>query len=144
MCKAFSATLKVLARSWFRKLCPRTIDSFVNLSKLFVVNFMSCRVRQKNASHLFTIHQKYGKNLKDYVRQFNQAILEVEDLSDKVVVMAMMEGSHPGPLSNSLSQSVLETLLALQNKVDKYIATEELAEAKRRRQGRDDHKKEGT
>ncbi|GFZ03490.1 hypothetical protein Acr_16g0001140 [Actinidia rufa] len=58
MCKAFSATFKGSARSWFRKLAPGTIDSFRDLSRLFVANFMSYRVRQKNASHLFTIHQK--------------------------------------------------------------------------------------
>ena len=30
--------------------------------------------------------------MKDYVKHFNQVILEVEDPSDKVVIMAMMEG----------------------------------------------------
>ncbi|GFS41682.1 hypothetical protein Acr_00g0075770 [Actinidia rufa] len=103
MCKAFSATLKGPARSWFRKLSPRTIDSFGELSRLFVANFMSCRNRQKNASHLFTIHQKETESLKDFVKRFNQAILE--------------------------------------NKADKYIAAEELAEAKRRRRGKNDHKR---
>ncbi|GFY95600.1 hypothetical protein Acr_10g0009850 [Actinidia rufa] len=58
MCKAFSATLKGSARSWFQKLSPRTIDSFGDLSRLFVANFMSYRNWQKNASHLFTVHQK--------------------------------------------------------------------------------------
>ncbi|GFZ18385.1 hypothetical protein Acr_27g0001240 [Actinidia rufa] len=98
MCKAFSATLKGSTRSWFRKLPPRTIDSFGDLSRLFVSNFISCRVRKKNASHLFTVHQKDGKSLKDYVKQFNQAVLEVEGASDKIVVMAMMEGLCPSPL----------------------------------------------
>ena len=80
-------------RSWFRELSPRTIDSFGDLSRLFVANFMSYRVRQKNASHLFTVYQKDGKSLKDYVKRFNQAVLEVEDPYDKVVVMAMMRSS---------------------------------------------------
>ncbi|GFY88793.1 hypothetical protein Acr_06g0007330 [Actinidia rufa] len=73
MCRAFSATLKGPARN-----------------------------RQKNASYLFTVHQKETESLKDFVKRFNQAVLEVEDHSDKV------------------------------SKVDKYIAAEELAEAKRR------------
>ncbi|GFZ02317.1 hypothetical protein Acr_15g0009250 [Actinidia rufa] len=60
MCKVFSATLKGLVRSWFKKLSPRIIDSFGDLSKLFVVNFMSYRVRQKNISHFFMVHQKNG------------------------------------------------------------------------------------
>ncbi|GFS44258.1 hypothetical protein Acr_00g0089400 [Actinidia rufa] len=141
MCKAFSATLKGPARSWFRKLSLGTIDSFGDLSRLFVANFMSCRNRQKNASHLFTIHQKEAESLKDFVNRFNQAILEVEDPSDKVIIMAMMEGLRPGPLFDSLSKNVPETLSALQSKADKYIAAEELAEAKRRRRGKDDHKR---
>ena len=53
MCKYFSTTLK-----GSEKLPPGTIDSFGDLSRLFVVNFMSYWVRHKNASHLFTVHQK--------------------------------------------------------------------------------------
>ncbi|GFY81010.1 hypothetical protein Acr_01g0008190 [Actinidia rufa] len=71
----------------------------------------------------------------------DEAILEVEDPSDKVIIMAMMEGLRPGPLFDSLSKNVPETLSALQSKADKYISAEELAEAKRRRRGKDDHKR---
>ncbi|GFZ17254.1 hypothetical protein Acr_26g0005240 [Actinidia rufa] len=137
MCKAFSATLKGPARSWFRKLSPGTIDSFGELSRLFVANFMSCRNRQKNASHLFTVHQKETESLKDFVKRFNQAILEVEDPSDKVIIMAMMEGLRPGPLFDSLSKNVPETLSALQSKVDKYIAAEGREETRYKRPDRD-------
>ncbi|GFZ06494.1 hypothetical protein Acr_18g0006640 [Actinidia rufa] len=97
--------------------------------------------RQKNASHLFTVHQKETESLKDFVKRFNQAVLDVEDPSDKVIIMAMMEGLRPGPLFDSLSKNVPETLSALQSKADKYIAAEELAEAKRRRRGKEDHKR---
>ena len=65
------------------------------------------------------------------MKRFNQAILEVEDPSDKVVIMAMMEGLQPDPLFDSLSKNVPETLSALQNK----------AEAKHRRRGKDDPKR---
>ena len=102
---------------------------------------MSYRVRQKNASHLFTIHQKEVESLKDYVKRFNQAILEVEGDSNKVVIMAMMERLHPGPLFDSLSKNVPEILSTLQSKANKYITTEELVNAKHRRRGRDDHKR---
>ncbi|GFZ10956.1 hypothetical protein Acr_22g0003540 [Actinidia rufa] len=115
------------------KLPPGTIDSFSDLSKLFVANFMIYRIRQKNASHLFTVHQKETDALKDYVKRFNQAVLEVEDPSDKVVIMAIMEGLWSGLLFDSLSKNVPETLSALQSKADKYIVAEELAEAKHRR-----------
>ncbi|GFZ20003.1 hypothetical protein Acr_28g0007080 [Actinidia rufa] len=111
MCKPFSTTLKGSARSWFRKLPPGTIDSFGDLNRLFIANFMSYKKRQKNDSHLFTVHQKETESLKDFVKRFNQTVLEVEDPSDKV------------------------------SKANKYIAAEELAEAKRRQRGKDDHKR---
>jgi len=40
MCRAFSITLKGLARVWFGKLPPNTKISFQELSKLFVNNFV--------------------------------------------------------------------------------------------------------
>ncbi|GFS43495.1 hypothetical protein Acr_00g0085480 [Actinidia rufa] len=141
MCKAFSATLKGPARARFQKLSPRTIDSFGDVSRLFVANFMSCRVRQKNASHLFTVHQKDGESLKDYVKRFNEAVLEVEDASDKMVVMAMMERLRLGPLFDSLSRNVPETQSTRQSKTDKYITAEELGKAKCKRRGREDYKR---
>ena len=81
------------------------------------------------------------ESLKDYIKQFNQVILEIEDPSDKIVIMAMMEGLRSGSLFDSLSKNVPETLLTLQSKADTYITTKELAEAKQRRRGRDDHKR---
>ena len=105
--------LERFGENMVQKVNSGTIDSFGDLSRLFVANFMSCRVRQKNASHLFTVHQKEGESLKDYIKRFNQTVLEVEDPSDKVVIMEMMEGLRPRPLFDSLSKNILETQSAL-------------------------------
>ena len=113
MYTAFSATLKGAMRSWFKKLTPGTIDSFSDLSRLFVTHFMSCRGKQKNVSHLFTIHQKESESSKDYVKRFNQDVLELEDPNDKVVIMVMIEGLCLSPLFDSFSMNVLETLSTL-------------------------------
>ena len=68
--------------------------------------------------------------MKEYIKRFNQVVLEVEDPSDKVVIMAMMEGLRPNILFDSLSKNVHTILSSLQSKADKYIIEEELAEAK--------------
>ncbi|GFZ18505.1 hypothetical protein Acr_27g0002440 [Actinidia rufa] len=112
MCKTFSTNLKGPARSWFKKLSLRTINSFGYLIRLFITNFMSCKV-----------------------------VLVVEDPNDKVVIMTMIEGLHPDPLFDSLSKNVHKTLSELQSKADKYVAAKELIEAKSRKRGRDDHKR---
>ncbi|GFY97524.1 hypothetical protein Acr_12g0000650 [Actinidia rufa] len=142
MCKAFICYPQRIREIVVQEATLGTIDSFGDLSRLFVANFMGCLVRQKNASHLFTIHQQEAKSLKDYVKRFNQVVLEVEDRSNKVIIMAMMEALRPGPLFDSFSKNVPKTLSTLQSKADKYIGTEELAEAKRRTRGRDDKRKE--
>ncbi|GFS36287.1 hypothetical protein Acr_00g0045140 [Actinidia rufa] len=74
----------------------------IALTKGIKLEAIAGQVRQKNASYLFIIHQKDGESLKDYIKCFNQAVLEVKDPSDKVVVMAMMERLRPGPLFDSL------------------------------------------
>ncbi|GFY87607.1 hypothetical protein Acr_05g0012460 [Actinidia rufa] len=90
------------------------------------------------------VHYSLDRNelLKNYVKLFNQAILEVEDPSDKVVIMAMMEGLCPGPLFNSLSKNILETYLSSRAKLTNKIAVEELDKAKWRRRGKDHKRKE--
>ena len=67
------------------------------------------------------------ESLKDYVKRFIQAVLEVEDHSDKVVIVSMVKGLRPRPLFESLSKNVSDTQSTLQSKVDKYIAAEELS-----------------
>ncbi|GFS37316.1 hypothetical protein Acr_00g0051350 [Actinidia rufa] len=116
MCEAFSATLKGSARSWFQKLSPGTIDPFGDLSRLFVANFMSCRNRQMNAFHLFTIHQKETESLKDF---------------DSDLVRC----SIPSP------KTFLKHYPPSKVKRTSIIAAEELVEAKLRRRGKDDHKR---
>ena len=66
---------------------------------------MSYKVRQKNASPLHSPPER-KESLKDYVKRFNQVVLEVEDPSDKMVIMAMMEGFCLGPLFDSLSKNI--------------------------------------
>ncbi|GFZ05230.1 hypothetical protein Acr_17g0008020 [Actinidia rufa] len=114
MCKAFSATLRGPTRAWFKKLSPRTIDSFGNLSRLFVANFMSCRVRKKE--YLPLIHSP-SKGWGEF------------------------EGLRQAFQPSRTGGTFLKPKSALQSKAKKYIAAEELVEAKRKRRGKDDNKR---
>ncbi|GFZ18346.1 hypothetical protein Acr_27g0000850 [Actinidia rufa] len=111
---------------------PRLVQKFDDTSDILE--------REEYLSPLHGPPERWGE-LKGLCQMFQQAILEVEDVSDKVVIMAMMEGLCPGPLFDSLSKNVLETQSALQSKADKYIVAKELVEAKRIRRGKDDHKR---
>ncbi|GFS43522.1 hypothetical protein Acr_00g0085590 [Actinidia rufa] len=80
--------------------------------------------------------EKAGKRFKEYVKRFNQVVLEVEAPNDIVVIMAMIEGLHLGALFDSLSKNMPKTLSILQVKANKYIVAEEWTEAKQNRQGK--------
>lgn len=44
-CRAFPLTLREAARAWFGALLSRTITSFIELSRLFLTQFMASRKR---------------------------------------------------------------------------------------------------
>lgn len=50
-----SMTLKGIARSWFGMLKPRTIDSFEELVKQLLTQFMANQKRRKLAKYLLSI-----------------------------------------------------------------------------------------
>ncbi|GFY98627.1 hypothetical protein Acr_13g0000280 [Actinidia rufa] len=77
-----------------------------------------------------------------------KSLMSLQGCSDEIMCKAF-SATLKGPARTPtwpavrlpLSKNVPETLSALQSKADKYIAAEELTEAKRRQRGKDDHKR---
>ena len=104
MCRAFPVTLKGSARTWFNKLKPATVPTFIHLSKLFVSHYIRAQRQRRPAAYLPTIRQKKDETLREYVGRFNQETLAVDDVDDKVAVTAFMSGIRTGKLLFSLSK----------------------------------------
>jgi hypothetical protein len=83
--RAFSLTLSGSAQDWFRKLPPNSIDSFDDLRRKFLVQFLVRRVRKKPSSNLMLLHQQDDESLKDFIIRFNQAKLSMESPKDEMV-----------------------------------------------------------
>ena len=64
MCRAFSTTLREMARSWFRKLSPKTIDSFYDLSKHFLPISWAAWSGRKTSLTYWSSIRTLGKSLK--------------------------------------------------------------------------------
>lgn len=56
-CKAFSLTLSSVTRTWYKKLKPRSIDSFEDLGSKFVSRFKTGQVNVRSTEFLFYIKQ---------------------------------------------------------------------------------------
>ena len=86
ICKTFLATLKATSRVWFSKLLAASIANFDQLSDSFVRHFIGGQRHKRPTSYLLTMKQQEGETLREYVKQFNKAILEIDE-ADKQVIM---------------------------------------------------------
>ena len=92
MCRAFSTTLKGLARVWFSKIPPNSVSSFEELSKLFVNNFIGGQRHKRSSSSLLTIEQGENESLQSFITRFNREALSVDKVNDKLLLAAFHNG----------------------------------------------------
>ena len=83
MCRSFPTMLRGAARVQLSKLASLPIANFEQLSDSFVRHFIGSQRYKKPTTHLLMVMQD-GETLRTYVRQFNQAILEVDETDDQV------------------------------------------------------------
>ena len=92
MCRAFPTTLKGLAQVWFSKIPPNMVDSFDELSKLFVNNFIGGQRHKRFSSSLLTIDQGENESLWSFITCFNREALTVDEMDDKLLLAAFHNG----------------------------------------------------
>ena len=89
MCRAFLTNLKGLTRVWFSKIPPNSINSFKELSKLFVNNFIGGQRHKLSSSSLLTIEQGENESLRSFITRFNREALTMDD---KLLLAAFHNG----------------------------------------------------
>jgi hypothetical protein len=83
------STLSGSAREWFRKLSPSSVNSFEDLRRKFLTQFLVECKRKKPSGQLMAMRQKEGESLKDYVIHFNQARLTADNSTEEMVYAAL-------------------------------------------------------
>ncbi|KAL5813135.1 hypothetical protein ACOSQ3_028085 [Xanthoceras sorbifolium] len=71
MCKGFGLSLVGPALQWYTNLPNVFINSFAQLTDTFVEQFASSRKLEKQSDDLYTISQRRGERLRDFVGRFN-------------------------------------------------------------------------
>ena len=82
ICISFPATLKGAATVWFSKLPASSIANLEQLSNSFFRHFIGGQRHKRPTSHLLIVRQQEGKSLRDYVKRFNKAVLEINEADD--------------------------------------------------------------
>ncbi|XP_072060427.1 uncharacterized protein [Arachis hypogaea] len=84
-CKAFPTTIAKAAMKWFDSLPPRSVTSFDDLSRKFLMQFSIQNDKVKHAPSLLEVKQEVGEPLRDYMER---KICHIERLPP------------PGPIKN--------------------------------------------
>ncbi|RVW65916.1 hypothetical protein CK203_007468 [Vitis vinifera] len=86
LCKVFPASLQGQALSWFHRLPPNSIDNFRDLSEAFVGQYLCSARHKQNISTLQNIKMRDNESLREFVKRFGQAVLQIEVCSMDAVL----------------------------------------------------------
>ncbi|XP_023889848.1 uncharacterized protein LOC112001909 [Quercus suber] len=130
ICRLFPTTLRGAARVWFSKLPASSIENFEQLSDSFVHHFIDGQRHKRPTSYLLTVRQQEGESLRDYVKRFNKAVLEIDEADDQVIITTFQAGLNNPDFIFSLGKTPPTSMTNLLFKAQKYMNGEDALTAK--------------
>ena len=113
ICRTFPATLRGAAQVWFNKQLAASIANFNQLNDSFVHYFIGGQHHKRPTSYLITVKQQEGENLREYVKQFNKAVLEIDEANEQVIMMTFQAGLINPELVFSLRKTPSASMIDL-------------------------------
>ncbi|GKC22684.1 reverse transcriptase domain-containing protein [Tanacetum coccineum] len=89
----FNSTLTENARVWFDDLLAESIDSYDDLKKAFLENYLQQKKYIKDPIELHNIKQRDGESMEDFVRRYK---LESRNVKGAPEVVSTMDDSTAG------------------------------------------------
>ena len=91
-CRAFLATFKGVALTWYNSLSTQSITNFKHFKKLFVGPFMANKRRPKKMANLWSITQGKGETVERYTKRFTIAYSCMANLDEDFSIQAYIAG----------------------------------------------------
>lgn len=126
LCKVFPASLQGQALSWFHRLPPNSVGNFRDLFEAFVGQYLCSALHKQNISTLQNIKMQDNESLREFVKRFGQAVLQVEACSMDAVLQIFKRSICPGtPFFVSLAKKPPTTMDDLFRRANKYSMLED-------------------
>ncbi|KAJ9702972.1 hypothetical protein PVL29_004643 [Vitis rotundifolia] len=126
LCKVFPVSLQGQALSWFHRLPPNSVDNFRDLSEAFVRQYLCSARHKQNISTLQNIKMQENESLREFVKWFGQAVLQVRACSMDAVLQIFKRSICPGtPFFESLAKKPPTTIDDLFRRASKYSMLED-------------------
>ena len=142
MCRAFPTMLKGAARIWFSRLTPNSVSTFKELSAQFTAHFIGGYRYKKSTTCLMSIKQRENETLRSYISRFNKEALLIDEVDDKILVVAFTNGLRKDKFLFSLYKNDPKTMSEVLYRATKYMNAEDALSARekkpRRRERQDD------
>uniref|UniRef100_A0A2N9GHQ1 Reverse transcriptase/retrotransposon-derived protein RNase H-like domain-containing protein n=1 Tax=Fagus sylvatica TaxID=28930 RepID=A0A2N9GHQ1_FAGSY len=129
MCRAFPTNLRGLARVWFNQLETESIDTFTQLSRAFIDNFIGGRRSVHPANYLLNIRQREGESLRSYVQRFNKEAVQIDEPNEFVALTEFNVGLRKGDFLFQLCKDPSRSVSELMYEAQKFINVEDAFEA---------------
>ena len=130
MCRTFPTNLKGSARTWFNQLETRSINTFAQLSRAFIDNFIGGRRSAHPANYLLNIRQREGESLRSYVQRFNKEAVQINESNEYVALIAFNVGLCKGDFLFQLCKDPPKSMSELMYEAQKFINAEDAFETR--------------
>uniref|UniRef100_A0A2N9HYA4 Reverse transcriptase/retrotransposon-derived protein RNase H-like domain-containing protein n=1 Tax=Fagus sylvatica TaxID=28930 RepID=A0A2N9HYA4_FAGSY len=129
-CRAFPTNLRGSARTWFNQLETGSIDTFTQLSRAFIDNFIRGRRSARPANYLLNIRQREGESLRSYVQRFNKEAVQIDEPNEYVALTAFNTGLRKGDFLFQLCKDPPKSMSELMYEAQKFINAEDAFKAR--------------
>ncbi|KAL0303140.1 UNVERIFIED_CONTAM: hypothetical protein Sradi_6182100 [Sesamum radiatum] len=133
--RVFVTTFARAAQQWFNQLPLAVIGSFREFRSLFLHQFASSRKHRKTELSLFSIRQKEGESLKDYLLRFNTVALEVPSVTQEIKANAFAQGLMDRDFFKLLAKKSATKFDVLLVRAAKYVNMEDAQSSKKEDRG---------
>nr|GEV01906.1 hypothetical protein [Tanacetum cinerariifolium] len=121
------------ARVWFDDLPPKSIDSYDDLKKAFLENYLQQNKYIKDPIELHNIKQRYGESTEDFVRRYKLESKDVKGAPGCMRIFRFVHGITNPELIKRLHDKILKTIDEMMRVTTSFLRGEVAASNQKRK-----------